>query len=312
MNLLINLYFGDSYGENDSFFWELIKSLLAVIPVIIGLRWQKKIDEDKQNRIKVEEQKLRNENLKLQLFNFNEHMKGVIKSMEKVIPLFTKYSENLMKLPFEEHLLQTKIKIPDLYRIEFINKEDIFNAFLMLYSNKLKAANDYRNVYNYIQYYKEIFEMMYNQSDSFNEDIYKQKIKFQDNIFSIKTNILTFILKNKETINNEPYYGLNQIMMSFHKTEMEELKNGGFTLQHYYDNFMEPLMKFLPKYENNEELRNIYIKIIENNRLKEDIIHYSKQLGELLSVNVKEIPKCQIKLVEVNNKLEKVLKDYYS
>lgn len=306
--LFIKFYYGDIYGSSESFWWELLKAFLAVIPVLIGILYQRHHEQKKEEKKRQQENDKENERLRLQLFNFNEHLKGIIKSSESVVPPFSKFSQNILAAPFEEHILWERISVPDLYRINELNKDNIFSAFLLSYDDKLKGAKDYREAYGTVQFYKTIYETLYSKYDTISQDIYYQKLKFKDRIFTIKKEVTEIIINNDSVI--DPYKIIKESIQTFSKKE-KEIPTEQLTLQFFVDNLLEPLGELLPKYDRENSIRQLYILVIENLNLRDDIIHSSKELGKLIGENVVKIPESIDKLKPIVTTLTGMLQQYY-
>jgi hypothetical protein len=309
MTLFINFHFGDVYGDSESWNWELFKAVLATIPVLIGLLIQSNIDKNRRRKIKEEEIRIYHENLKLQLFNFNQHIKAIIGSADQLVPPFKEFSDNIKKTPFEEHILWARVNIPDLFRVDEINKEEIFKAFTLVSVDKVKAATDFRRAYNAIHFYKTIYEFLYSKYDILSEDIYKQKLRFKDNVLTIKKDLTEIVITNPKE--EDPYKTINEIIQVYGKLEKIEMASGSSSLQFYIDKLMEPLINYLPQYEKIDGLRELYRKIADNFHLRDDIVNASSQLGELLGGNIDAIPECKKTLEEVNQALNIALAEYY-
>ena len=307
--LFFNFYYGDIYSDTESFLWEFLKALLAIIPVLGGILYQRHLEQKKEERIRQIEINKENENLKLQLFNFNEHLKAIIKSSDSVTPPFIKFSTNLLASPFEEHILWERISIPDLYRIDEINKESIFSAFLLCYHNKVDAANDYRKAFNSIDFYRRVFETLYLKYDKISQDIYNQKVRFNNRIFEIKKAVTEIIINND--VQTEPYKTVTEMIGQYSDKE-KDMPVEKLTLQFYVDNLLDPLGEILPKLNKVDSLRQLYILVVQNLHLRDDIIHSSNELGNLIKLNTEKIPETIIILKIISASLDKKLQHYYA
>lgn len=307
--LFINFNFGDIYGDSESLGWEVFKALLAAIPVLIGLWIQRNIDRNRQKKNKEDEIKTQNENLKLQLFNFNEHIKAVIASEEKLIPPFKDFSVNIQKAPFEEHLMTALINIPDLFRIDELNKDDLFKAFLLTYQKKLDGAKDFRKSFNAIAFYKTIYEFLYTKYNNLSNEIFLKKVSFRANILAIKEDLTEIVITND--IIQEPYKSLHSMLHHYGAIEKVEMEKENSSLQFYLDELMTPLADFLTSYEKDDECRQLYRKIVANFHLRDDIVNDSNQLGALIGNNLGAIPQSMTALKQVSGILDQTLAEYY-
>jgi hypothetical protein len=125
MTLFINFYYGDFYGA-ESTVASYFKTLLPIFTLLLGIVIQRILDRYRENRKN-----------KLKLFNFNEHLKHIIKNSDTLVPVFRDFSKEILKTPFEEHILRRRITLPDIYRILEINKDDVFSGYLLKYRNKV-------------------------------------------------------------------------------------------------------------------------------------------------------------------------------
>lgn len=280
----MNFHFGDTYSDSSksNLLWELFKVIVPVAIAVFGILFQKYLERKREEKKQ-----------KLQLFNFNEHLKTIMEGSKPIAPVFKAFSDNIFKDPFGEHLIETRFIIPDINRILEINKESVFSAFIITFDDKVTAANTYRKAYNSVEYFKQLFDLLNNRYDTIMQEIYEQKLRFKDGIAEIRqalSNMLVDIKRDNSNYLSLPEYNdLNNPFFEYLFAINDDIGN---PLQFHADSLLIPMRDALLKYQTKQSAQNILSLIKVQLNLRNDIIFTSSQLGTLIGVNSDNLLTC--------------------
>ena len=292
---LIDLNYGDiNYSDSESFWWETVKNLPAVIPVLAGF-YMHYLYTKKEKK----------EKLIVKLFNFKEHLTPIIASSDKIMSSFEPFSKAILEKPFDEHLMKPRIFNPDLSRITEMHQESLFDAFYLTCEDKVQASRMFRQANNQLEFYKFVVEILYMKYDEISKDIYNQKIRFRDDSNIIYYKAVKIMFDNNET--NTSGNQIELIIKNYEAIKTENTKKSQ-NLDFIYDNLIIPLIDQLVTFEREPEISELYVHLAQIKLLKETIVKDSLDLGNLIKDNISSIPDCIVKLIEVRDFLDLKLK----
>lgn len=308
---IFSFHFGDiiggGSGVND---W--IKLGVPILFSVGIVLYQRSRDKKKDQRKNI-----------LKLFNLNQHIKHIIKLHARVQEVFGSYSKQVLENPFDENLLIEKMIIPDFIRMLDINKDDVFSAFNTIYSDKEEAATDYRIIYNCIEYYKQIFELLDDKYMIISNDLFEERKNIREYFFRASFKHAQVIAQMENEIKGyqqfPPYIELVTISQNFNAKEKEfkksnegktEVEKKSIPLQFLYDNLIDRLSDALPKYKNIPILLDFFADVVKLTGFRSDSIHSSIELANQLQHHLNILPQLIEKLQEKSDLLDVKLKPY--
>lgn len=303
---MFNFYFGDIIGgDSDSFQWELLKALLATIPavlgVLLGVWYQKKIDRDKIREIQ-----------NLQLFNFNEHIKKIIENSEPLTGIFTEFAEKVKQNSLDDVLIKRRVYMPDLSRVLEIDKEKIFLAFVQNYKKgkKKQAAEDYRKAYNSLDSLSHSSTFLYDKYDTIIAEIFQLKLQVKKGLMDVRGNASrlgrTIKLANPEHYNVDVLYNaVNGVLLTYFDNMGDDDKPLTFHEKELFIALRDALLPFL----DDDRVYDLLSIIRSNLNLMSDIRVDMEALGELLESNSKYINVSRENLAKVSTAIDPIIKE---
>jgi hypothetical protein len=180
-----------------------------------------------------------------------------------------------------------------------------------VYEDNEKASSDYRKIYNNIEFYKEVFGMLYSKNDTITQDISDEKKIFREYHYDIR-NTLTEILLNMETSDEHKATPTFKDLLAIHSSYNQKYKELGeqkVTLQFFVDEFLDPLNNTLPKYIKNKEALRLLILVSKTLHQRDYIVQDTIALGNLILKNLGSLPACITELKLLSSTLDNKLID---
>lgn len=287
--LFLNFHFGDEYrvtGPPSDWFKVLIPVLIAIGTILYQRSNEKKKERKKQS---------------LKLFNFNEHIKHIIKTSKELTTRFQEHSEKLINRPLSDFEVTGKILIPQLERILNIDKDDIFSGFINEYGYNTDSASKYRKMYDLVEHYNQLYKTLNEGFEKGAQEIYEEKKKFRDDYFIVDTSLMRLILNLKLSNNNPSELPIFNELNKFHsqyKKKEQETKEGKLTVEFYADELLVPLRDLLKNYNEFPDVFDFYVFVCKTLHNKDYIKQSSIQLGNFIKNNIEKFPD---KMSEIKN-----------
>lgn len=277
--ILLFLDYVINNGQNDeSFWWELIKAVLAGLTIVAGILFQRYRERKSRDKDKI-----------VTLYLFNESIKSIVKTAKLSKPVFVLFSKQIVRHPFENVMLGTTHYNPDMLRIEKIDTKIVYEAFLLLYKDdKVKAAKYYRQCNNSILFVNEILTMLKTKYDTISQEIYLEKVKYSEHLSSLRASTTDELRILKNAI---PNYATNPLYKAVNDTFADYLEqiDDLQPLEWHHNKFIVPMKQVLLTYQAEEFAIRLLkqIKVMEN--LKSKIVLDSGELGNLVERNIHHI-----------------------
>lgn len=302
--------FGEHYYQEPvnsflvSLFIALIGSFLGILGALYVYRTS--IKKDERNKLKKTQINFIN-----RLKYFNLLIENIINNTNKQVDNYLRLAKTINESPYDYHLINL-IAFNDITRIDQMDSEEIFRAYLYLFGEEDENIKDYKNIYSSIDFLDERLKQQINSQEKHISFIHKDQTIVKDLINGLSGDIETILFRRRREINDEETYindsvvkNLNKFLNKYRSLVKEKAK-----LFQYETEFSKPLKESLlndfKNYNFTDFLVNKSDKVaVLLEHIRFNSICYAKDVDR-----IKEQVKEPIeKLSERNKQIEKKIKE---
>ena len=250
-----------------------------------------------------------NENHKLRFKFFIHLIEDIIRTAKRQVEYYKELIPKLKVDPIENHKVEL-LATNNFDRMQRIDSEDIFRAYLHHFKNKNDVIEDYEKIYAKIDYIGISLEELNNSHKKHMDYIYKDQLKYGEKINALTENLASTSLgiknsKGEEFFEKDPFAQLIEKMLGV----SHDLSSGYAELNQYETKFAKPLrVELVNKFRNYPNSDFLSKQAHESGVILNGIDYNSKEhakdIEQILTDLNKQIEELELIKDEISKKLQ--------
>jgi hypothetical protein len=300
--LFLDVFTGDTYGEPDSVWMELIKALLAGLGIAGGILLEKRIERRREERNKI-----------TSVLLINKIIPNLIERLKKKTSDIHEIGNGLTENPFGKHYDVPSFKFDDFIILDNINPNELYNGYLIVYGNHNNAINDYTELQKCINSLKSFLSRLPSRYRNKFRAIYDSKTQFDTEIVNIRNYLFSMNNKYSDSLNEDEKKMMKIIMdflQEFRRTSKIKIRESN-----YYDALRELYVHNLMDKFNGIDHLDVGILSGLAQQLDAtylELEHISNELGDELRVFATKLPSHAHNLQALMDNLDRCISFYQS